>query len=428
MRVSLPLLALAAASALCAGTFRASVVKVDITPPGPQWLLGYPERKSTGVHDRIYHRIVALDDGAGTFILVSTDICLVAPSFYDEVAAQVQKRAGIPPSHFWWTATHTHSAPELGPLNITKAMMPERFKHELDLEYTRHTVQLLVEGIRKAKENLAPARLAVGTGWSNANINRRARDPEGKISLGLNPDGPVDRQIGLIRLTREDGSLLALIANYSMHGTVLGGSNLLISGDAPGIVAEYVEGKLGAPMLFINGAAGDTAPIYSVMASFKASHITEFNVLLGDRILAAYNGMGAPWREVSLRAGEKWIETPLRKDFRWDDSMKAYLRVTGGGESLVRIPVRFLNIGNELAVWAAPLELFSEISMNVRRQSPFPYTFYFGYTNGWMGYLATRQACAQGGYETGPATSFVTDRAEEDFSQGVIAYLKSISH
>jgi len=43
--------------------FRASVVKIDITPETLKMLLGYQERKSTGVHDRIYHRIIALDDG-----------------------------------------------------------------------------------------------------------------------------------------------------------------------------------------------------------------------------------------------------------------------------------------------------------------------------------------------------------------------------
>lgn len=32
--------------------------------------------------------------------------------------------------------------------------------------------------------------------------------------------------------------------------------NTLISGDVPGIIAEYVERKVGAPMLFINGAEG----------------------------------------------------------------------------------------------------------------------------------------------------------------------------
>jgi hypothetical protein len=45
------------------GEFRASAVKVDITPQTPQWLMGCGPRQSTGVHDPILHRIVALDDG-----------------------------------------------------------------------------------------------------------------------------------------------------------------------------------------------------------------------------------------------------------------------------------------------------------------------------------------------------------------------------
>ncbi|PYV37510.1 MAG: hypothetical protein DMG06_27875 [Acidobacteria bacterium] len=88
---------------------------------------------------------------------------------------------------------------------------------------------------------------------------------------------------------------------------------------------------------------------------------------------------------------------------------------------MVRIPVRFLKINNETAIWAAPLELFCEVAMNIRNQSPYPYTFYFGYCNGWLGYLPTEEAFAEGGYE--PSVSPFTKQAEKDFTQGVITYL-----
>ena len=52
---------------LGAAQFRASVVKIDITPDKPQWLLGYGPRQSTGVHDHLFHRIVAMDDGTTQF-------------------------------------------------------------------------------------------------------------------------------------------------------------------------------------------------------------------------------------------------------------------------------------------------------------------------------------------------------------------------
>src|ERR1019366_8383025 len=54
---------LMSSSRLGAAQFRASVVEVDITPVKSQWLLGYGPRQSTGVHDHLFHRIVAMDDG-----------------------------------------------------------------------------------------------------------------------------------------------------------------------------------------------------------------------------------------------------------------------------------------------------------------------------------------------------------------------------
>ena len=223
---------------------------------------------------------------------------------------------------------------------------------------------------------------------------------DGRISLGLNPDGPTDRQIGLIRLERTDGSIIALIANYAMHGTALGPHNTLISGDAPGIVEAYVEEKLGAPLLYINGAAGNLAPIYTVQEDFRAAHITEFNVLLGDRILAANRSLAPARGEASIKEGERFVETPRRKGFGWDDSLGNYLKADRGDSGTIRFPIRFAIINEDLALWSAPVELFCEISMKVRSRSPYPHTFYFGYANGWLGYLATRQAFSEGGYET----------------------------
>ena len=93
------------------GTFRAACVKVDITPDTPQWLHGYGPRKSSGVHDRIFHRIVAMDDGATQFFLVSTDVCTVSPSFHDSFCKELESATGIGPEQIWWSATHTHAAP-----------------------------------------------------------------------------------------------------------------------------------------------------------------------------------------------------------------------------------------------------------------------------------------------------------------------------
>ena len=401
--------------------FRASVVKVNISPNTPKQLLGYGPRLSAGIHDSIYHRIIALDDGITQFFLVSTDICLVSPSEYDHVAAILQKNLGINPVNFWWTATHTHSAPEVGVPGLGEAFMGDRYKHPVDTAYTSFVEQTLINGIIEARKKLETAKIGVGWGFSQANINRRAVDVDGKASIGLNPDGAVDRRIGLIRLDKKDGSPLALIANYPIHGTVLGGQ-LQISGDAPGIVAAYVEQKTGVPVLFINGAAGNLAPIYSVYPDPEAGHLSQFRVLLGDKILDANKKLLSTSDSVKFVTGSMMVESPRKTNLSWPSYLEKYSS-TKNGINMVKVPVRFLKINNDVAIWSAPLELFCEISNDVRDRSPFPFTFYYGYTNGWLGYLPATEDWKHGGYEVDVVSPF-TPAMSQTFAEAVVGYLQ----
>jgi neutral ceramidase len=403
--------------------FRASVVKVDISPNTPKQLLGYGARLSTGIHDKIHHRIVALDDGATQFFLVSSEICLMSPSEYDHVAELLQKKLGINPLNFWWSVTHTHSAPEVGVPGLAEVFMGDRYKHEVDTPYTSFIEQTLISGIIEARQKLEPAKLGVGWGFSQANINRRAIDVDGKASIGLNPDGAVDRRIGLIRLEKQDGSPLALIANYPIHGTVLGQDNLEISGDVTGVVSEYVEQKTGAPVLFINGAAGNLAPIYSVYPTPEAGHLSQFRVLLGDKILDANKKILSTSVSVKLFTGALTLETPRKANLGWPSYLSNYTSTTKNGINMVRLPVRFLKINNDVAIWSAPVELFCEISNEVRERSPFPFTFYFGYTNGWLGYLPTEEEYKHGGYEVDVVCPY-TPVTGRELTESVTSYLQ----
>src|SRR3954467_8303791 len=413
------LIALFFASAASArADLRAAAVKADITPANAQWLLGYQARQSNGVHDNIYHRVLALQAGGTPFYLISTDVCLFSPNFFDSVMRELQNRTGVDPAHVWWSVTHTHAAPELGPPDMYKALLG-RSDHDWDREYTAFATNALIEAVKTARGRLEPARLSLATTTSNANINRRARDVDGKISLGLNPDGPVDRQVNLLRVTRPDGTPIGLVVNYAMHGTVMSGQNLKISGDAPGVVAAYLEEKLAGTVLYINGAAGNIAPIYSVYADPSSGHLSQFAVLLGDRVIAAARTMPGGTDRVVIRHGQHVVETPRREDLVWPDELASYATAD---RQRIRLPLRFVAI-NDTLIWSAPVEMFCEIAMNIREKSPFRETFYFGYTNGWFGYLPTAQGFAEGGYEA--KTSPFTAQAEENLTTDVLRFLRS---
>src|SRR5690606_33798458 len=356
------------------------------------------------------------------FYLVSSDICLVSPSQYDRVADILLKKYGITRKDFWWSVTHTHSAPEVGPPGLPEVFLGDRYTHPFDTSYTNFVMKELVDGIGEAITSLEPAQLGVGWGYSQANINRRARDIDNKAFLGMNPDGPVDRRIGLLKITHRDGATMALIANYAIHGTVMGGESLLISGDAPGVVSAYVEQETGAPLLFINGAAGNIAPIYSVYPSPQAGRLKQFRTLLGDKIIKAQEDIVAHVGNISLQAQELIMRTPRKPGLDWPADLKDYSSQTADGNYLINLPIRFLKINDDIAIWSAPLELFCEVSNEVRDRSPFPYTFYYGYTNGWLGYMLTEEEVSYGGYE--PTVSPYVETAARELTEAVSAYLQ----
>ena len=365
-----------------------------------------------------------MDDGTTQVFIVASDLCLFSPTVYDDFTAELKAETGIEPKQVWWTVTHSHSTPEVGPPGMYDVLLKGRSDHPWNREYLQFIKSSLMAGIKEARAKLEPARIAIGTGMARANINRRARDLDGRISLGLNPDGPTDRQIGLIRLERPDGSLLGLITNYAMHGTVLGGSFMQISGDGPGITSAYVEEKLGATTLYVNGAAGNLAPIYTVQEARNARVLGEFRVLLGNKILEANRTLGPGTADTKLWLAETWIETPRKAGLGWSEELKKYGSKSGGGADLVRIPVRVLRI-NDTVLWGSPVELFCEISNKVRQESPFRNTFFFGYSNGWIGYLPTAEAFRDGGYE--PRTSPFSEQVEQDYLKGVQTFLEGMS-
>ena len=76
-----------------------------------------------------------------------------------------------------------------------------------------------------------------------------------------------------------------------------------------------------------------------------------------------------------------------------------------------------------LASGQHPLELFCEISNEVRDRSPFPFTFYYGYTNGWLGYLPTEEEWKYGGYEVDVVSPY-TPAMGRSLTEAVSAYME----
>src|SRR6266849_8750655 len=111
-------IALVLAGAVCAEpastTHSAGVAKIDITPPYPVRLSGFGFRRteSEGVTQAIWAKALALgDDREEPAILITVDNLGVPEELVAELAARLQKKAGIRRERLAVTATHTHTAP-----------------------------------------------------------------------------------------------------------------------------------------------------------------------------------------------------------------------------------------------------------------------------------------------------------------------------
>ena len=72
--------------------------------------------------------------------------------------------------------------------------------------------------------------------------------------------GPLDTELGVLKVTTASGPPVALVWNYAIHGTALSRENFLLSGDLMADASLRLERALGVPALFVNGAVGDVSP------------------------------------------------------------------------------------------------------------------------------------------------------------------------
>src|SRR5439155_23258179 len=79
--------------------------------------------------------------------------------------------------------------------------------------------------------------------------------------IGQNPNGPIDREVGVMRVDDLAGRPLATIMLAACHTVVLGPKTHVLSPDFVGPARAIVEAATQAPTLFLQGAAGNINPI-----------------------------------------------------------------------------------------------------------------------------------------------------------------------
>jgi neutral ceramidase len=379
LNLAAALLVASAAQAQSPRELLAGTAKVDITPGVPVALEGYSEphtRISTGVHDRVYARAIAFRSGAKKLVLVSCDLA----GFQGVPVSIFQKdlfaRFDLAPGELFLSGIHTHS----GPMLIINRVYP----HPNNFDYTEALKSKLVEVVGAALKAAAPARIGLGAGSSPVAVNRRVPGKPA-VTMGRNPDGPVDREVLVLKVARPNGAPVAALWDYACHSRSLRSANKLISGDIFGIAEQFVEKVLGPGVVSpaFAGASGDIDPWY-VVPGFSEdprwpSETELMGTLLGEEVVHVFREIAGPQPGGEIRT-------------RWE-------RLTVPGKTSPKsIEMSAAAVG-DAAFLCLDSEALVEIGMSIKAASPFPHTFIITNCNGGTGYLPPARLYPERGYE-----------------------------
>ncbi|MBX3069343.1 MAG: neutral/alkaline non-lysosomal ceramidase N-terminal domain-containing protein [Thermomicrobiales bacterium] len=460
-------------------TFRAGISRVDITPPLTAPHAGWGAQthiQPDGVDQPLNVTALVIDDGTTTVAWCEFDLVIISSEETAIIQERVGQALGIPAANVRVSVTHNHAGPPPSSWDWIKDGL------EALQTWYRQLPEYASGAALAARNSMVEARIGVGLGSSQVAINRREKNPQGRLVTGVNPGGVIDPDVLVVRIDTIDGEPLATVAGYTMHPTTLGPSNRLLSADWPGHFKRVVELLTNSTCLFVQGATGDVGPGYEGFTD-DVSVPERLGMLVGFEAARVYHSIDIPARtyhhERTWESGAplgRWeydeVEEPApmvkmlvdyvtlplvehesvadaQAKVREAEATLQALRDAGApaaeveaatfvtkrlnmrltrsqlyaGKTETPVEVSLLQIGP--VVFAGTQgEPFVEIGLQIKEQSPFPYTWFGGYTSGWAGYIPMPDAYPLLGYEV--ETSPFTPEAAGVMVEGTVGLLKAM--
>ena len=320
-----------------------------------------------------------------------------------------------------FTATNTHSGP--GGINPDFFFASVGYS-DLQVPHIYRDVSLQVaQNIMESYRSLSAAVIGYGSSVITPPItfNRRA-----KFSPFLNYSS-VDSGLKVIRVDKQaDNSPIGVFWNFAVHGNCYPETNMQYSGDLMGKVNSLVESGLkntNAVSLFLNGASGDTDPIYN---SLCANNLAG-SAVLSENVINLRNSLNGQTvnQNVQLQSGSIHYDYGMTQ---LNLTLAREFNCTNGGPLDICTICDILNCDVDVALgpgWIESKAVFGGYSMQIKGKfygiltvpAEMIYTFgqslkpqfqklgfedvmIVGLTNGYMGYLMTEQEYNVGGYES----------------------------
>ena len=436
---------------------RVGYAQVNITPkdPVPMNEGGDEKGMSAGILDYLYANCVYLVDETGTELyLVAFDLCNQynpLPKYRLELA----KKLGVEEQQLMFSASHTHSS-----VNIKATKEASILQYNADLKKNLEKVAL--EAKEDAKAVTGMYHSAIET--ENLNFVRRyvmndgtyAGDNYGSTKSGYaDHETEGDHQLQLLKFTREGGKDVVL-TNFQghPHRTAYYDSknNMGLSADVVGIYRQELEQRLDCLALYYTGSSGNMNTYSKIneenihktykdhgkaMADYAVEAAANFVQLEFGRIRVnktLYVGTCDHSEDSKLEAA-KIVADRFNSGKGNSASLEGYEDLfeharhavsvvsKAGNPETMDVPLYTFSIG-DFGICFAPFELFAELGISIKENSPFAATFVVCYSNNIYSYMPTQLAFSHGGY--GPYKCNFTPGTGEELVEEFCTALKDL--
>ena len=419
MAVGLGMVIMMTISATCgaqepAAGWQAGVARVDVTPQEPMWLAGYGarDRESEGTLHPIWVKALALKDATGhRAVLVTSDLLGFPKGMSDTIRDRLQEKFQLSRADIILNSSHTHSGPVLRHSLYAVYPLDEAGIKKVE-QYSLTLEDQVVACVEKALAGLAPAKLSSANGVTRFAVNRRT-NREAEILDTHDFKGPVDHAVPVLKVAREDGSLLAVAFGYACHATTLDFYKL--SGDYPGFAQlEFEAAHPGATALFFAGCGADQNPMPRRTVALAQQYGRELAAAV-DRVLTDPMKSLAPslktdYKEIDLAFSavptREALTAIAEKGSIYDKrAAQHFLQILDQGKPLPTsypsYPIQLWILG-EQALVALGGEVVSDYAIMLKHMLGRD-LFVMGYSNDVMAYISSLRVLREGGYEGGSA-------------------------
>ena len=396
--------------------WKAAFARVDLTPEKPVFMAGYASRNKPfdSVEAKLFAKAMALTDSKGSSaVLITTDLIGFSAAVSDPIFDRIAAETGLQRADILLNSSHTHTGPSLT-LDATKK------GGEAQVEYTRlvqdRIVQLAVDVL---KEEAQPAVLSRGLGIVNFVMNRREWTRERGVILGVNPRGPADRSVPVLRIATpgEDGKLLGVVFQAACHNTTLGGSFYGITGDYAGYSQETIEKEFpGVQAMFMIGCGGDANPYprdNSIETSRKHGNELGTEVIrvlretkklkrVSGPLVTAFSEAKLPLEP--LPSKEELSRLKLKpggwRGFVAEEMSRFHEPEAEKFPEFYEAPMAVWQFGNDLTLVGLSGEVVVDYVRILERELGAVNLWISAYCNDVYGYLPSARVLGEGGYET----------------------------